>query len=233
SAPSDMNDLRFALRQLRKSPGFTFLAVLTLALGIGMNTAIFSLIHDLFLRRLLFHEPERVVRIYGEAKERDLKELAFSIPQFWHCRDGKTAFSSIAADGGNGFILTEIGGPVQLFGRNVTANYFDLLGVYPILGRNFLPEEESKGDVVMVTENFWRKRLNSDPGVLVRSITLSGVPNTIIGVLLTLPISWFGRDTEIFANKLFEPADISKDRVMGGHIFMRALACLDTREARH
>jgi predicted permease len=225
-----MNDLRFALRQLRKSPGFTCLAVLTLTLGIGMNTAIFSLMHDLFLRRLPFHEPERVVRIYGEAKDRDLKELPFSVPKFWHYRDGQTVFSSIAADRGNGFILTEIGEPVQLFGRNVTANYFDLLGVHPILGRNFLPEEESKGDVVMVTESFWRTRLNSDPNVLGRSITLNGIPNTIIGVLPTLPISWFGRDTEIFANKLFEPADISRDRLMRGVSFMRAIARLKPGE---
>jgi len=221
-----MNDLTFALRQLRKSPGFTFVAILTLALGIGMNTAIFSLIHDLFLRRLPFNQPERVVRIYGEAKERDLKELPFSVPKFWYYRDGQTAFSGIAADRGNGFILTGIGEPVQLFGRNVTANYFDLLGVRPTLGRTFLPDEESKGDVVMVTENFWRKRLNSDPAVLGRSITLNGVPNTIIGVMPNLPISWFGRDTEIFANKLFEPADITKDRVMRGVSFMRAVARL-------
>src|SRR5919108_1747210 len=137
-----MNDLRFALRQLRKSPGFAFLAVLTLALGIGANTAIFSLIHDLFLQRLPFYQPERVVRIYGEAKERDLKELPFSIPRFWHYRDGQTVFSGIAADWGNGFILTGMGEPVQLFGRQVTANYFDLLGIHPILGRTFLPDEE-------------------------------------------------------------------------------------------
>ncbi len=225
-----MNDLRFALRQLRKSPGFTFLAVLTLALGIGMNTAIFSLMHDLFLRRLPFHEPERVVRIYGEAKDRDLKEMPFSVPKFWHYRDAQTVFSSIAADRGNGFILTEIGEPIQLFCRNVTTNYFDVLGIHPMLGRTFLPEEESKGDVVMVTENFWRKRLNSDPNVLGRSITLNGVPNTIIGVLANLPISWFGRDTEIFANKLFEPADISKDRLMRGVSFMRVIARLKPGE---
>jgi putative ABC transport system permease protein len=221
-----MNDLTFALRQLRKSPGFTFLAVLTLALGIGMNTAIFSLIHDLFLRRLPFSEPERVVRIYGEAKERDLKELPFSVPKFWHYRDAQTVFSGIAADRGNGFILTEIGEPVQLFGRNVTANYFELLGIHPVLGRAFLPEEESNGDVVMVTESFWRKRLNSDPAVLGRSVNLNGVPNTIIGVTPNLPISWFGRDTEIFANKVFEPADITKDRVARGVSFMRAIARL-------
>jgi predicted permease len=216
-----MNDLRFALRQLRKSPGFTFLAVLTLAIGIGMNTAIFSLIQDLFLRGLPFSEPERVVRIYGESKERDLKQMPFSVPKFWHYREGRTVFSSIAADWGNGFIMTGSGEPIQLLGGNVTANYFELLGIHPILGRNFLPEEESKGDIVMVTESFWRKHFNSDPAILGRSITLNGVPNTIIGVLPNLPISWFGRDSEIFANKPFEPSGITKDRLMRGVSFMR------------
>jgi len=221
-----MNDLRFALRQLRKSPGFTFLAVLTLAVGIGMNTAIFSLIQDLFLRGLPFSEPERLVRIYGESKERDLKQMPSSVPKFWHYRDGQTVFSSIAADWGNGFIMTGSGEPIQLLGGNVTANYFELLGIHPILGRNFLPEEESKGDVVMVTENFWRKRFNSDPTILGHNITLNGVPTTIIGVLPDLPISWFGRDSEIFANKPFEPPGISKDRLMRGVSFMRVTARL-------
>jgi putative ABC transport system permease protein len=221
-----MNDLKFAFRQLRKSPGFTFLAVLTLALGIGTNTAIFSLMHDLFLSRLPFYEAERVVRIYGEAKERDLKELPFSVPRFWHYRDGQTVFSGTAADWGNGYIMTGLGEPVQLFGRNVTANYFDLLGIHPIFGRTFLPEEETKGDVVMVTENFWRKRLNADPAVLGRSITLNSVPNTIVGVLPNLPISWFHRDAEIFASKPFERPDITKDRLMRGVSFMRVVARL-------
>ena len=221
-----MNDLRFALRQLRKSPGFITLAVLTLALGIGMNTAIFSLIQDLFLRGLPFSEPDRVVRIYGEAKERDLKQLPFSVPKFWHYRDGQNVFSTIAADSGNGFILTGMGEPAQLLGGNVTANYFELLGIHPILGRNFLPEEDTKGDVVMVTESFWRKRFNSDPRVLGQIITLNGVPTTIVGVLPNLPISWFGRDAEIFANKVFEPSNITKDRLMRGISFMRCIARL-------
>jgi predicted permease len=221
-----MNDLRFALRQLRKSPGFTSLAVITLALGIGMNTAIFSLMQDLFLRGLPFTEPDRVVHIYGEAKERDLKQLPFSVPKFWHYRDGQAVFSSIAADWGNGFIMTGMGEPVQLLGGNVTANNFELLGIHPILGRNFLPEEETKGDVVMVTESFWRKRLNSDPMVLGRSITLNGVPNTIVGVLPNLPISWFGRDAEIFANKPFDPPGLAKERLMLGVSFMRVTARL-------
>jgi len=221
-----MNDLRFAVRQLRKSPGFTVLAVITLALGIGMNTAIFSLIQDLFLRGLPFAEPDRVVRIYGESKERDLKQMPSSVPKFWHYRDGKTVFSTIAADWGNGFIMTGSGEPIQLLGGNVTANYFELLGIRPILGRNFLPEEESKGDVVMVTESFWRRHFNSDPAILGRSITLNGVPTTIIGVLPNLPISWFGRDSEIFANKPFEPSGITKDRLMRGVSFMRVTARL-------
>ncbi|MEY2487479.1 MAG: hypothetical protein QOH39_3127 [Verrucomicrobiota bacterium] len=221
-----MNDLRFALRQLRKSIGFTTLAVITLALGIGVNTAIFSLMHQLFLRGLPFSEPERVVRIYGEAKERDLKQLPFSVPKFMHYRDGQNVFSSIAADWGNGFIMTGMGEPVQLLGGNVTANCFDLLGIHPMLGRNFLPEEDSKGDVVLVTENFWRKRLNSDPTVLGRSLTLNGVATTIVGVLPNLPISWFGRDAEIFANKGFEPPGLSKERLMRGVSFMRCTARL-------
>ena len=88
-----MHDVTFALRQLRKSPGFTLVAVFTLALGIGMNTAIFSLIHDLFLRRLPFNQPERVVRIYGEAKERDLKETAvFGTRNFGIIATGKRSF---------------------------------------------------------------------------------------------------------------------------------------------
>src|SRR6266446_874542 len=183
-ALNDMNDLRFALRQLCKSPGFTLLAVITLAIGIGMNTAIFSLIQDLFLRGLPFSESDRVVRIYGEAKERDLKQLPFSVPKFWHYRDGQNVFSSIAADWGNGYILTGMGEPVQLLGGNVTANYFDLLGIRPILGRNFLQQEEMRDDVALITENFWRKRLSADPGVLGRSIALNGVATTIVGVLL-------------------------------------------------
>jgi predicted permease len=221
-----LNDIHFALRQLRKSPGFTSLAVLTLVVGIGMNTAIFSLIQDLFLRGLPFSEPEHVVRIYGESKDRDLKQMPFSIPKFWHYRDGQTVFSSIAADWGNAFIMTGSGDPIQLLGGNVTANYFDLLGIHPILGRNFLPEEESKGDLVMVTESFWRKHCNADPGILGPSITLNGVPTTVIGVLPNLPISWFGRDSEIFGNKPFEPSGLTKDRIMRGVSFMRVTARL-------
>src|SRR3954466_13400319 len=101
-----MIDLRFALRQLLKSPAFTLLAVITLALGIGMNTAIFSLINDLFLKGLSFQKPDELVVLQAEAKERSLSQLPMSVPRYWHFRDGQTVFSSFAADNGTAFILT-------------------------------------------------------------------------------------------------------------------------------
>jgi predicted permease len=221
-----MTDLRFAFRQLLKSPAFTLLAVLTLALGIGMNTAIFTLIHDLFLRGLPFADPDRLVIIQAEAKERNLEELPMSVPRFWHFRDGQTVFSSLAADTGTGFIMTGIGDPVQLNGANETANYMETLGVRPILGRLFLPEEEMKADVALVSANFWNNRLNADPQVIGRSLTLNGVPTTIVGVIPNPPIAWFGRDLEIITAKPFELPGLTKERLMRGVSFLRVVGRL-------
>ena len=221
-----MNDIRFAFRKLRQSPAFSLIAVVTLALGIGMNTAIFSLMNDLFLRRLPFLEPDRVVRLYSESKERELKQMPWGVPKFQHYRDGQTAFTGIAADWGNGFIMTGMGEPIQLIGSHITHNYFELLGIKPVLGRTFLPEEDIKGDVVLVTEHFWQKRLNSDPAVLGRSITLNGVAYTIVGVMPNPPIAWWGPNTEIFANKPFEPPGITKAQLLRGVSFMRAIGRL-------
>src|SRR4051812_10971679 len=108
-----MTDLRFAFRQLLKSPGFALLALMTLAVGIGLNTAIFSLINDLFLRGLPFHDPERIVHLYGNRKEANLKEIAIGAPRFMHYREGQTIFSGFAAENGTGFTLTGVGEPVQ------------------------------------------------------------------------------------------------------------------------
>jgi predicted permease len=221
-----MTDLRFAIRQLLKSPAFTLLAVLTLALGIGMNTAIFSLIHDLFLRGLPFSDPDRLVIIQAEAKERNLEQLPMSVPRFWHFRDGQTVFSSLAADTGTGFIMTGIGDPVQLNGDNMTANYMETLGIRPILGRLFLPEEEMKTDVALVSANFWHNRLNSDPQVIGRSVTLNGVATTIVGVIPNPSVAWFGRDLEVITAKPFEVPGLTKERIMRGVSFLRVVGRL-------
>src|SRR5205807_1719570 len=221
-----MNDLRFASRQLIKSPGFTLLAVLTLALGIGLNTAIFSLINDLFLRGLPFKEPGRVVHVYSNARERNLLELAVSIPRFQHYRDGQAIFDGFGGENAVPFTLTGLGDPVQLFGGKVTSNYFDILGVRPVRGRNFLPEEEETADVAMVTENFWQKRMGGDPNVIGRSITLDGVPHTIVGILPNLPFSWTGPNTEIWTTKPFVVPGLSYERTMRGSGFLRVVGRL-------
>jgi MacB-like periplasmic core domain len=149
-----MNDLRYALRMLLKSPGFSFIAIATLALGIGLNTSIFSLINDLFLRDLPFKEPGRVVHMYSNARERNLLELAISAPRFQHYRDAQTIFDGFGAENVFAFTLTGLGDPVQIFGGRITANYFDVLGVRPVRGRNFLPEEEESADVAMEKGRF-------------------------------------------------------------------------------
>ena len=132
-----MNEFRFALRQLRKSPGFTVIAVLTLALGIGLNTSIFSLIDDLFLRPLPFKKPQRLLHLYSNARERNLLELAVSVPRFQHLRESQTIFDGFAAENPSAFTLTGLGEAVQILGGQVTPNYFDVLGVRPIRAAPF------------------------------------------------------------------------------------------------
>jgi len=221
-----MTDVRFAVRQLFKSPGFTLLALLTLALGIGLNTAIFSLINDLFLRGLPFKAPERVVHMYSNARERNLLELAVSVPRFQHFRASQKIFDGFEGENIIPFTLTGLGDAVQLFGGKVTSNYFDVLGVQPIRGRNFLPEEEETADVAMVTENFWQKRMGGDANVIGRSITLDGVPHTIVGVLPNLPFSWIGPNAEIWTTKPFVVPGLSYERIMRGSGFLRVIGRL-------
>src|SRR5437773_2890589 len=224
-----MTDLRFALRQLLKSPAFTLLALLTLALGIGLNTAIFSLINDLFLRGLPFKEPGRVVHMYSNARERNLLELAISVPRFQHYRDGQTIFDGFGGENILPFTLTGLGDAVQLFGGRVTSNYFDVLGVRPIRGRNFLPNEEEAADVATVTENFWRKRMGGDPNVIGRSITLDGVAHTIVGVLPNLPFAWVGPNAEVWTTKPYVIPGFTYERMMRGTTFLRVVGRLKPR----
>src|SRR4029079_10241091 len=221
-------DLRFALRQLLKSPGFTLLAVLTLAIGIGLNTAIFSLIDDLFLRGLPYKEPGKVVHLYANAKERDLIEIPLSAPRFMHFRTAQSIFSEFAGENFFAFTLTGLGDPVQIFGGRLRCNYFTRLGVQPVLGRTFLPEEEDRADVALVTERFWRTRLGGDPQVINRTITLDGVPHTIVGVLPDQPAAWFGTNAvaEVWTTKPFVIPGFTYERMMRGTGFLRVLGRL-------
>src|SRR5437867_462603 len=223
-----MNDIRFAYRKLRKSPAFTAIAVITLALGIGLNTTILSLINDLFLRGLPFKEPSRVVHFYGGDKSRGLEDIGIGAPRFDHFRDGQTICESLAGENFFAFTLTGLGDPVQIFGGRLTSNYFEVLGVHPILGRNFLPQEEEGADVALVTKNFWQRRLGGDPNVIGRSITLDGTAHTIVGVLPNMPASWFGANpiAEVWTTKPFQLPGFSYERMMRGTSFLRVVARL-------
>src|SRR5436853_7471698 len=142
-----MTDFRFALRQLFKSPGFTLLAVITLALGVGLNTTIFSLINDLFLRGLPFKDPSRLVHLFSGEKNAQVVDFPISAPRYQLYRDGQTLFDGFAAENSaaqnsSPFTLTGLGDPVQIFGGRGTSNYLDLLGVRAILGRHFITIEE-------------------------------------------------------------------------------------------
>ena len=223
-----MNDIRFAYRKLRKSPAFTAIAVITLALGIGLNTTIFSLINDLFLRGLPFKEPSRVVHFYGGDKSRGLEDIGIGAPRFDHFRDGQTICESLAGENFFAFTLTGLGDAVQIFGGRLTSNYFDVLGVRPILGRNFLPEEQEGADVALVTRNFWQKRMGGDPNVIGRSITLDGTAHTIVGVLPNMPATWFGANpvAEVWTTKPIQLPGFSYERLMRGTSFLRVIGRL-------
>ena len=218
-------DFKYTLRTLAKTPGFTIIAVVTLALAISANTAIFSLINDLFLRGLPFKEPSRVVHLFGGDKSRDLVDIGVSAPRYQHFRDGQTVFDGLAAENFFLFTLTGLGDPVQVFGGRLTSNYFDLLGVRPILGRNFLPQEEEGADVAVVTKNFWQKRLGGDPNVIGRSITLDGAAHTIVGVLPNMPATWFGANpiAEVWTTKPFQLPGFTYERMMRGTSFLRVI----------
>ena len=221
-------DIRFALRQLLKSPGFSLLALITLSLGIGLNTAIFSLVNDIFLRGLPFKDPGRLVHFYAQSKERGLTDLALGAPRFMHYRDGQTICDGLAAESVTLLTLSGLGDTVQLNGGNVTANYFDVLGVRPILGRTFRPQEEEGADVALVTESFWRNYLGHDPNVVGRSITLDGRAHTVVGVLPNQPAAWFGANpmAEVWTTKPFELAGFTHERLMRGTGYLRVIGRL-------
>src|SRR5438270_2124683 len=220
-----MTDLRFALRQLRKSPGFTLLAVITLTLGIGLNTAIFSLINDLLLKGLPFKEPSRVVQVFSHFKEQTV-DFPLSAPRFYHFRDGQQIFDGFAAENALATTVTGLGDPFQVPVFKTTANYFDVLGLRATQGRTFRPEEEEGADVAVITERFWKARLGSDPNAIGRALTLDGVSHTIVGVITTLPVSWTGANADIWTTKPFIIPGFSHERMMRGTEFLRAVGSL-------
>src|SRR5262245_9695693 len=175
-------DLRYGARTLLKQPVFSLIAVLTLALGIGANTAIFSLVNTVLLRPLPFAEPERLVWTWGEFSGGN--RAATSPPDFIDYRAQNQGFEELAAMGFGSFNLSGIGESERVVGRRVTANFFQALGVKPVQGRSFTPEEEQsgRGQVAIISNGLWRSRFAADPGIIGKTILLDGRSHTVIGV---------------------------------------------------
>jgi len=178
-----MNDLKFAFRQLLKNPGFTAVAVLTLALGIGANTAIFSVINAVVLRPPPFQEPERLV--FVSEKSKDMDNMSVAYPNFLDWQRQQEGFSSLTAFRTEEWNLTGDGHPERVTGLQVSAGFFPTLGVQPLRGRVFTSDEDKVGGerVVVLAEGIWRRRFGGDPSVLNRTVTLNGEPYTVVGIL--------------------------------------------------
>jgi putative ABC transport system permease protein len=178
-------DLRYGLRALRKRPAFTAVAVVTLALGIGANTAIFSVVNTVLLRPLPYKDPERLVMVWEDATKHGYPRDTPAAANFVDWREQNKVFEGMAALADQSFNLTGVGDPERLEGQRVSANLFNLLGVEPKLGRGFLPEEDAPGAgrAVILSHGLWQRRFGADPKVVGRALDLNGQSYTVVGVM--------------------------------------------------
>ena len=178
-------DLRYAGRSLRRQPGFTLIAVLTLALGIGANTAIFSVVNGVLLRPLPYSEPDRLVRLFTAFRGSGNERYAMSQPEFMDYKGLTRVFENAAAFTGASLTLTGDGDPERVRGIAATADLFPVLGIHPALGRGFEPDDGRTGvePVVVLTHEFWQTRFGGEPGVLNRILQLNGISRRVVGIL--------------------------------------------------
>ncbi|HUO34478.1 MAG TPA: ABC transporter permease [Candidatus Acidoferrum sp.] len=175
-------DLRYGFRLLLKSPGFTIIAIVTMALGIGVNTALFSVVNAVVLNPLPFPAPDQLVSLYTKTSE--FNEGSISYPNFLDWQRMNTTLSSVAAYRGSDYSLTGIGQPEHLKGMMISADFFPVLGVQPILGRRFTHQEDLAGaaPVVIISEGLWKRRFASSPKIIGASVVLNDVARTVVGV---------------------------------------------------
>ena len=180
-----MNDLKFAFRQLRKNPGFTAVAVLTLALGIGANTAIFSVIDAVLLRPLPFPDPERLVMVWNQLPGQGLRQLPLSVPEFLDYQREQQVFAGLAVFRATDGSLGGQGDPVHVSVAMVSEQYFATLGIRPLLGRGFTPEEHEpgQGPVMILDSGFWQRQFAGQRDVVGQDTVFNGATHKIIGVV--------------------------------------------------
>jgi len=180
-----ITDLRFGMRILLKQPSFAIVAVITLALGIGANTAIFSLVNSILLRPLPFREPDRLVRMLQASPKLGLTSWGVSQADFAAYREQNRSFESIAIYNTGATNLTGAGEPERLPIATVTAGFFKVFGVNALLGRTFAEGEDEKGrnQVCVISHAFWQRRFGGDPNVVGRTLSLNNTPTQIVGVM--------------------------------------------------
>ncbi|HJP93200.1 MAG TPA: ABC transporter permease [Pyrinomonadaceae bacterium] len=181
-----IQDIRFGLRMLLKSPSVSIVATIALALGIGANTAIFSVVNAVLLRPLPFPHPDSIVSLFETDAQRGQQRGSHSYPNFMDIRAQNTVFERVASYHSSDYVLTGHGEPTRLEACVATADLLPLLGVQPMLGRTFRPDEDKpseNGRVVILSQPLFQKRFNSDPSILNQAITLNGVIFTVVGVM--------------------------------------------------
>jgi putative ABC transport system permease protein len=221
-----VQDLRYALRGMRQRPGFALVAVLTLALGIGANTAIFSIANGVLLRALPYAVPDRLVMVWGYRAQEPLAEL--SVPEYWDLRERTRSMASVGAYADGSANLTGSGAPERLRVGVMTANMTQVLGVEPRLGRGFTAEEDLPGrpSAVLLSDGLWRRRFGADSGIIGRTLTLDDTPATVVGVMprdFQLPSHFGGAPMDLWAPLQLDPAQNRSER--GWH-YLRAVGRL-------
>nr|MBA2732359.1 ABC transporter permease [Acidobacteriota bacterium] len=212
-------DIRFAVRMLLKNWTVTAVIIVVLGLGIGVNTAIFSVVNAALLRPLPYDDPDRLAWLSEDSPQ--VPQMSISYPNFLDWREQNTVFSGIAATQFRSLNLTGADAPERLSGRAVSANFFDLLGVKPALGRSFIADEDRPGGtrVCLISNGLWQRRFGSETGIVGQQLSLSGESHTVIGVL---PEGYrFGTPTDVFV-PIGLRADEMKER--GSHPGIYAIA---------
>ena len=195
-----LQDLRYGWRTLAKSPGFTAVAVVTLALGIGANSSIFSLINTVLLRPLPFNEPDRLVMISEIRAASNDANLPISGHEFVAWREQTRNFESMAIIRGDGFNLTGAGDPISVSALRVSSKFFSVLEVAPLLGRTFMTgEDQERNPIVVLNAALWRARFGSDPDIVGKTVTLSDQKYTVIGVMQRQCVgAWLNSDPDVW-----------------------------------
>ena len=208
-----LQDIRYSLRRLAKSPGFTLVVVLTLALGIGANTAIFSAVNAVLLRPLGYADPERLVTIEHFYPSLGGLKAPVSVPGFRDYQALGRTFESMAVENGWAANLTGQGEPVRVPGARVTGRFFGTLGVPALLGRGLLPGEDSAGreHVVVLSHGLWQRLFGGDRGIVGRALSLNGESYQVVGVMPEGFRDFFNRNVDLWAPLVFDPGQLGDD----------------------